>query len=160
MVTQKDSRSLSKIILFNGLNEGELTQIANLCARRSYKVGEICQEDGKSENRVHFIIKGMAGVTVRFRNVSSGSSDIIMENLAVGESFGWSTLINRVPWSTLIVLEEMDVIFLETKDLLGLCEDNKNIGYIVMKNLANLIATKFKQNRMAVLNAIVALKGA
>ena len=160
MAAQINRESLSKPTLFRGLQDEELSQVAKLCSARSYKVGEICQEDGKSENRVHFIIKGMAGIVIRFPNVPHGSSEIIIENLVVGDSFGWSTLIGRVPWSTLKVLEEMDIIFIETEDLLKLCEDHKNIGYIVMKNLASLIATKFRHNRMSILNAIVALKGA
>lgn len=160
MASQINSESLNKPTLFRGLKEDELSQIAKLCSPRSYKVGEICQEDGKSENRVHFILKGMAGVVVRFPNVPYGSSELIVENLVTGDSFGWSTLVSRTPWSTLKVIEDMDIIFIETDDLLELCSNNKNIGYVVMKNLADLIATKFRHNRMSILNAIVALKGA
>jgi signal-transduction protein with cAMP-binding, CBS, and nucleotidyltransferase domain len=160
MAAQINSELLNKPTLFRGLKDDELAQIASLCSARSYKVGEICQEDGKSEERVHFIIKGMAGVAVRFPNVPYGTSEVIIENLLPGDSFGWSTLIGRVPWSTLKVMEEMDVIFIETEDLLKLCNDNKNIGFVVMKNLAGLVATKFRHNRMSILNAIVALKGA
>ena len=160
MVEQINSESLGKITLFHGLTNEELSQMAGLCSTRSYKIGEICQEDGKSENRVHFIIKGTAGVVIRFPNPPYSASEVVIENLVTGDSFGWSTMIGRVPWSTLRVLEQMDVIFVKTEDLLKLCADNKNIGYAVMKNLANLIAAKFRRNRMSILNAIVALKGA
>jgi CRP-like cAMP-binding protein len=160
MAAQINGESLSQVTLFAGLKSDELSQIARLCSARAYKVGEICQEDGKSQNKVHFIIKGLAGVAIRFPSVSYGSSEIIVENLGVGDSFGWSSLLGRVPWSTLRVLEAMEIFFVETEDLLKLCEDNKNIGYAVMKNLSTLVAAKFRQNRMAILNAIVALKGA
>jgi CRP-like cAMP-binding protein len=160
MATQINSELLTKLSLFKGLNDEELTKIAGMCSARSYKVGEICQEDGKSENRVHFIIKGRAGVIIRVPNISYASSEIITDNLGIGDSFGWSTLIGSVPWSTIRVIEAMDIIYIETEELLKLCDANKHIGYIVMKNLANLVASRFRRNRMSILNTIVALKGA
>lgn len=160
MAIEINSESLSKISLFRGLKNNEFSHITSLSSARSYEVGEICQQDGKSENRVYFIVNGMAGVVIRFPNAAYGSNEIIIENLVVGDSFGWSTLLGRVPWSTLKVLQKMDTIFMGTEDLLELCHDNKDIGFVVMKNLAGLVATKFRQNRMSILNAIVALKGA
>jgi CRP/FNR family transcriptional regulator, cyclic AMP receptor protein len=160
MAVQINNEVLRRISLLRGLDEAELSLIANISELKSYAIGEICQTDGISENRVHLIYEGRAGVIVRVPNISYASNEIIPDTLGPGDVFGWSTLIKGVPWSTLRVLEPLKVVFVNTEDLLNLCENNNHLGYIIMKNLASLIASKFRRNRMSVLNTLVAMKGA
>ncbi len=159
MVVQDKKLALGKTSFFHGLTEAEIEQVASYCGERSYPVGEICQTEGQPVDRVNVILKGRAGAVVRIPNISYVSSEIIIDSLVAGDVFGWSSLIKTTPWSTLRVIEPMDTLFIGSLDLLKLCETNNHIGFIVMKNLASLIASRLRRNRMSTLNALVAIKG-
>lgn len=159
MVVQNKSEAVKKIHFFKGLSDPELTQIADLCEEHTYAAGELCQVEGQSSNKIHLIVKGRVGAVRHIPNVTYCSSEIILDTLHDGDVFGWSSLIKGTPWSTLRVLDPTEVLSLDTNDLLNLCEGNNHVGYILMKNLSALIASRLRRNRMSILNAIVAIRG-
>jgi CRP/FNR family transcriptional regulator, cyclic AMP receptor protein len=159
MIMQTVTQSLKHFSFFKGLEDAELEQIAGLSGKRSYATGELCQIEGESANCIHIITEGRVGTLVRIPNVTYCSSEIILDTLHAGDLFGWSALIRGSPWSTLRVLEPTEVIYINADDLLGLCENYPRIGYILMKNLACLVASRLRKNRVSTLRAIVAIKG-
>jgi CRP/FNR family cyclic AMP-dependent transcriptional regulator len=159
MATLIGTDTLKRINLFKGLDDAELGVLSALCKEKTYQVGEICQTEGQSDNLVHIIIKGRVGAVGHIPNISCNASEIILDTLGPGEVFGWSALIRGTPWSTLRVLEPTEIIIFSGEDLINLCEKNNHIGYVMMKNLAMLIAARLRRNRMSTLNAIVAMKG-
>ncbi len=159
MAVQAIHETLRSNNLLFGLNQEELAQVANLGKQRSISVGEICQTEGQSTNQVQLILKGRVGTVVRIPNITYSSNEIILDTLTEGDAFGWSSLIKGSPWSTLKALEPTVVLYINADELLNLCESNNHIGYILMKNLAALISSRLRRNRMSMLNALVAIKG-
>ena len=159
MVKHVTNEILKKISLFRGLNEDELEEIAKFCSVRAYEVGELCQSEGQMADQVHFIHKGKLGVEFHIPNIAYGCKDIVLDTLGSGDIFGWSALLKGTPWSTLRAIEPTEAIYINATDLLNLCNSNNRIGYMVMKNLATIITSRLRRNRMATLNAIVAIKG-
>jgi CRP-like cAMP-binding protein len=159
MAVQTNNEILKKINFFRGLDDSELNMVSTLCKEKTYAAGEICQTEGQSANRVHFILKGKVGAVIHIPNISYSNSEIILDTLGMGDVFGWSALIKGSPWSTLKVLEPTEVVFISSEELISLCENNNHLGYILMKNLAVLISSRLRRNRMSTLNAIVAIKG-
>ena len=133
--------------------------MAVLCKKDTFKPGEICQKEGSPDSRVSFITKGKAGVEFHLPNVASGNRDIILYTLREGDVFGWTSLINSLPWSSLRALEPAEVLYADSEELLHLCEVNTHIGYILMRNLSALIASRFRRTRLATLNTLVSIKG-
>ena len=159
MVVATNTEALKTIHFFHGLDEEELRQVSDLCKRDTLRPGDLCQKEGSPTSRINFIIKGKMGVEFHLPSIAFGSKDIIMYTLNEGDVFGWSALINIDPWSSLRVLEPTDVFYIDSEELLNLCENNNHIGYVLMKNLATLIAARFRRTRMATLNTMVAIKG-
>jgi CRP/FNR family cyclic AMP-dependent transcriptional regulator len=159
MVTKITNEMLKDISLFKGLDDTELAQVAGLCTGHSYATGEICQTEGQPTKRINMIIKGRVGVVMHLPNITYCCSQIIMDTFIKGEVFGWSALLQGTPWSTLRVLVPTDVLYINVDDLVNLCETNHHVGYIMMRNLASLVASRFRRNRMSILNAIVAIRG-
>jgi len=153
-VVQNKSEALKKIRFFNGLDDADLGLLAKYCNDRSYGVGELCQIEGQQSSRIHFMLTGKVGAVAYIPNITFARSEIILDTLTVGEIFGWSSLIKGVPWSTLRVLEETSVLYIDAEDLINICESNYRIGYTLMKNLSMLIASRLKRNRISILNAI------
>jgi CRP-like cAMP-binding protein len=160
MVTLNKIDTLRKVRFFHGLDDGELRKLGNLCSTRSFAVGEICQSEGQNCNRIHFIVSGRVGAVLHIPNHSCSSSEIMIDILGPGELFGWSALIKGTPWSTLKVIDQTEVLYVDADELVSLCETDYHLGYILMKNLASLISSRLRRNRMSMLNAIVAMKGA
>ncbi len=148
---------LDKMAFLNGLNREELAQVASLCTKYSYAEGEICQTEGQASDRVDLIVRGKVGVVNRIPNVYSGS-EIITDIFRDGEVFGWSALLHGTPWSTLKAVEPTDVLYIKVRDLVSLCETKPYIGYILMRNLASLISSRYRRSRMKLMNAIAGLK--
>jgi|MudIll2142460700_1097286.scaffolds.fasta_scaffold808779_1 CRP-like cAMP-binding protein len=159
MFEQVTLDELKKSSFLRGLSDEELEQVARLCSKRAYAIGELCQTEGQSANRVHLILEGRVGTVLHIPNITYCSSEIILDTLHTGDIFGWSALIKGTPWSTLRVIEPTEVVYINADDLTRLCETNTRIGYFVMKNLASLVASRLRRNRMSTLNAIVAIKG-
>ena len=159
MVVANRTEAIQRIGFFKGLDESEINQVTDICQERSYKGGELCQVEGQPANQVNFILSGRVGTVIHIPNVKHISSEIILDTLHDGEAFGWSSLIQGTPWSTLRVLEPTDVLYVNSEDLISLCQKNTHIGYILMRNLSALIASRLRRNRMSILNAIVAIRG-
>jgi CRP/FNR family transcriptional regulator, cyclic AMP receptor protein len=159
MVVQNKCEAVKCINFFNGLTDSELIEVANICKEHDFGAGELCQIEGQSTNKINLIVKGRVGAVRHIPNVTYCSSEIILDTLHDGEVFGWSALIKGTPWSTLRVLDPTEVLTLDAGELLDLCESNNHIGYILMKNLSTLIASRLRRNRMSILNAIVAIRG-
>ena len=158
-MAEVSKEALKKTSLFRGLSDEELAQIAKLCGVRTYAGEELCQAEGQPADQVHFIAKGRIGVEFHIPNIAYGSKKIILDTLGPGDIFGWSALLKGTPWSTLRTVEPTEAVYISANDLLNLCESNYHTGYVVMKNLALVITSRLRRNRMATLNAIVAIKG-
>lgn len=159
MAVQNKTEAIKKIHFFKGLDDQELSQVANICEEHNFGAGELCQVEGQSTNKIQLIVTGRVGAVRHIPNVTYCSSEIILDTLHDGDIFGWSALIKGTPWSTLRVLDPLEVLTLDSNDLLSLCERNNHVGYILMKNLSALIASRLRRNRMSILNAIVAMRG-
>jgi CRP-like cAMP-binding protein len=158
MVTMTKLDTLKGMSFLRGLNDEEIAKISTLCKETSFEVDELCQKEGVQVNRVNFIVKGRVGVEFHVPGISQDNKGVILYTMEDGGVFGWSSLIEGIPWSTLRVLEPTTVWWIDAEPLLKLCETNNHLGYILMKNLASLVASKLRRNRMATLNAIAAIR--
>jgi CRP-like cAMP-binding protein len=159
MLVANDIEALKTVRFFNGLSEEELGNIAELCKKDFFEPGQLCQKEGSPDCRVSFIVKGTAGVEFRLPNTAAGNKEIILYTLREGEAFGWTSLISALPWSSLRALEPTEVLYIDSEELLRLCESNTQIGYVLMRNLSALIASRFRRTRIQTLNTLVSIKG-
>lgn len=159
MAVQSKTESVRSIHLFQGLTDSELTMVADLCEEQSFGVGEICQTEGQATDRVTMILQGRVGTVVRIPTITYLNSEIILAVLHGGDVFGWSSLIKSTPWSTLRTLDPVEVLQIKSESLLDLCDKNGHLGFIIMRNLSSLIASRLRRNRASMLNMIVAIKG-
>lgn len=159
MVVAAETEILKTIRFFNGLSEEELGLVAEICQNGTYAPGELCQKEGVPDCRISLIVTGQAGVEFHLNNVAFGNKEIVLYTLKEGDVFGWTSLINTAPWSSLRALEPIEVLYIDSEEFLRLCDTNTHIGYVLMKNLASLIASRFKRQRMATLNTLVSIKG-
>ncbi len=158
MVTMTKNEQLKSICFLQGLSDSEIDKLAPLCTEETLAAGSLCQNAGLPVTRVNFIVKGKVGVEFHVPGLISNGNDLILYTLGEGGVFGWTALIKDTPWSTMRVLEPTTVWRIDAQALLDLCENDNHIGYILMKNLSALVATRLRRNRTATLNAIAAIR--
>jgi CRP-like cAMP-binding protein len=159
MVVQLRNDVKAKIQLLKGLSESELSRIFALCEERTFEVGELCQKEGESTGRVYFILEGRVGTITRIPNINYLNSEIFLDIHTVGDSFGWLALFKSTPIASLKALDTTKVLSIDAEKLLELCETDNHIGYVFMRNLASMISSRLRRNRLSTLNALVAIKG-
>lgn len=157
MLTLSKSVAIKAIHLFQGIADPGLERIAALCKKQSLEVKESYLEDYKSDKIVHLILEGKIVAVVHIPNLTV-KNEIVMDVLRDGDVYGWPFLLKSTPMLNLRVLEPTKLLNLNAQDLLDLCEADHHIGYFVMRNLSNLIASKLRRQRILMLNAIVAIK--
>ncbi len=145
---------------FYGLTDQELTEAAQICRETSFSEGQVCQSEGQAASRIHLILKGRVGSVNPIRNALPPGSEMVLEVFRAGDIFGWSSLIKgTTSWPAIRALEPVAALYIEANDLLNLCEQNSHVGFVVMRNLSSIIASRLRRYRMSMLNAIVAIKG-
>ncbi len=159
LVTRERVQALRNNHFFQGLNDSEFATLGKVCQRRLFAAGEICQSEGQHSGRIHFILSGRVGALLHVPNYSLSSGEILIDALGPGEVFGWSALIKGATWPTLKVVDQTETFFLDADELLALCEINYHLGFVLMRNLATLVASRLRRSRLSTCNAILAMKG-
>ena len=160
MVVQDKANALKAIRFFDGLTDHELDELAKICTETNFSDEQVCQVEGQAASGIHLIIKGKVGSVNRIPNTIPPGSEMILEEFREGDMFGWSSLIkSTASWPAIRALGPVSTLYVKADDLLNLCEKDSRIGYVTMRNLASLIASRLRKYRMSMLNTIVAVKG-
>jgi CRP/FNR family transcriptional regulator, cyclic AMP receptor protein len=128
--------------VFSGLTENELAEIARLCVRRYFDSNAIIFEPDTPSEDIFILEEGNDAVQIE---VPLGFSEgkIAIHTLSKGETFGWAPLGTRsFKIATARCLDRVSVIAINGKQLINLCERTNHIGYIVMRNLFDIINTR------------------
>ena len=154
MATQVAVGALKKTDLLQGLTDKELAEIAKFTKENNHQAGETIVTLGGEADAVYIVKKGRVGVESKIPDVPHGRKEIIVATLKDGETFSWSALMKRKVTATIRTMEPTKSIEIDASALLGLCEKNPRIGYVIMKNLAQVISSRLTRHRLALLSAV------
>jgi CRP/FNR family cyclic AMP-dependent transcriptional regulator len=139
MVTVQDIKGFG---LFSGLTESEVARLAVLCHRRNYEKNATIFDPGSPTEEMFIVEGGNDAIQIEI-SLGAQEGKIVIHTLSKGEAFGWAALGSRhIRTATARCLETVSVIAINGKSLMDLLEENNRIGYIVMKNLADIINTR------------------
>ena len=134
--------------LFAGLDDEELSLIAVLANEEMYEPGElICAEQQRAE-RLFILCEGRVQVRIRLRSPVEPDSEATIEEVEPGRIFGWSSLVRQRQFTASArALEQVRVLAIEADDLNALFDRNSHLGFVVMKQLAEVIASRLRHTR-------------
>jgi CRP-like cAMP-binding protein len=146
MVTPQEIKGYK---LFFGLAESELAGLARLCDRRTFE-GNMLIFDPDHPSEDVFIVEG-GNETIQIEiPITSSDDKIVIHTLSRGETFGWAPLgTQNVRTATARCLGPVSVISINGKSLLQYLEQNRQTGYIVMKNLVDIISARLSYTTVA-----------
>ena len=139
-----NAQVLKGVEIFKGLSDSELSQIAELCHERAFKMGDCILEEGTRAKELHLCCSGKVDITVWIK--APWNSNVTVHQVEVGEVFGWSSLVAPyIHTASAISVEPVQEIYIKGSELLDLFDQNPRIGYIVMTNVATSIRQRLAQ---------------
>jgi len=140
--------ALRRCELFSELNDEELGLIAPLCRERVYEAGEtICAEQEAAEE-LYILQEGRVAVHIHLRSAMETAGAVTIEEVEPGRIFGWSSLVKQQRFTASArALERVKVIAIRGSDLNALFDQHTHIGFVVMKQLANVISSRLRHTR-------------
>ncbi len=140
--------SLRRSELFGGLVDDELAQVAALAEEESYQPGEeICSEEDEAD-RLFILQNGRVEVCIHLRSATNPDCCVTIEEMQQGRIFGWSSLVKQQRFTAAAkALEPVRLITLPAPAMNALMERNAHIGFVVMKHLAEVVASRLQRTR-------------
>jgi signal-transduction protein with cAMP-binding, CBS, and nucleotidyltransferase domain len=134
---------LKQFPVFCDLGEEVLGKIARACSMHTYDAGEEIVAQFQPAEKLYLILNGSIAIERRLPATSLGHKTGIVRNLKDNEVFGWSSLVEpRIHTISAVCIENSLTIEIDGKKLLKIMEKNREEGYLLMKALASIIASR------------------
>jgi len=145
---------LKNFTLFRGLENGALNKIIPLCQERIFPAGSVIFTSGGFASDIYLLKSGKVDIQIEFKIYDYEILTTIY-TVEKGEIFGWSALVppHRLTASARCE-NDSEVLTINGKRLLDLFEEEKEMGYIVLKNLSAVISSRLAATTIALRHEI------
>ncbi|HOO55864.1 MAG TPA: cyclic nucleotide-binding domain-containing protein [bacterium] len=152
-----DANQLRQIIdvfkkssIFAGLGDDDLKKIAEGCSEQSYPIGTVIIEENDPPKEVLYLLRqgDIVVTTAQFQTEDdSVGSETMITTLGPGDAFGEIALIDEMPHSaTVKTMSDSVVIQLPASHFFALTELDKNIGFVVVRNISRVICQRLRSS--------------
>lgn len=129
------AKQLANAQLFEGLSDVELAELLQIARIEIFERGATIFRDGELGEELFVLLAGRVRISLPL----SGAKEEKLGHLGSGESFGEMAVFAQQPESkrcaNATADEHCSVLVIERADLRTLLEANRNLGYIVLRNL-------------------------
>ena len=145
MVSIEDLRTCE---LFTALSDGGLEQIACIACQEEYQAGDLICAESEVADRLFILKSGRAQVRASLRSGLELGGEASLELVEPGRIFGWSSLVKQRRFTASVwALEPVAVIVIQGDELNALFDRNTHVGFVVMKQLAEVVASRLQHTR-------------
>jgi CRP-like cAMP-binding protein len=139
--------------LFHGLPQEKLEQIISIGYQRTFDAGATIISAGEPSDDMYVVERGMVEVLVAGGAVPDipGPPELTpLVQLGQGQVFGEMALVDQgVRSATIRSVEDGTTLFVVPREeFWALCEDDHQIGYIVMRNIACDLSFKLRHRNL------------
>lgn len=130
--------------LFKGLDSDQLEEIQKYCDIKEFRRGEVIFAEGEDTTHLCIVFEGQ--VDLRFDLPGHPTSDKnTISSIPEGKAFLWSGLVapHKARLSSYCASRTCTIIRVDRISLLRLFEKDAKAGYVMMSNLAGVIANRF-----------------
>lgn len=152
-VTLEDLRCCE---LFPGLSDDELARVAAIARREAYAAGDQICAERELADRLFILETGRVQVHIQLRPALEPGGDAVIEEVEPGRIFGWSSLVKQRRFTASArALEPVTTLIIEGRDLEALFDRDPHLGFAVMKQLAEVIASRLRHTRAVCENRVL-----
>jgi len=129
--------------IFQGLSDGELSQLAQICKMVSYPAGKTICCEGEMGKEIFVLAEGEASVMTK----GSRKKSIKIGTIGQGEIFGEMSIIEDKPRVADLVTDVASkLVVIDRFELENLMNKNSHLGKMVMKNMAQGLSRKLRRS--------------
>lgn len=144
------SDTLKSSRLFGGLGSSHLVKIAALCREESCKEGSTIFREGDEAKDLHILVEGKVALDMKL--CPHGDRECILsvvEAVNKGESLGWSAIVEPHKYTlSARCMVDTKLLALNGEKLRQSMAADHDLGYEVMKRLAELISERLTHTRL------------
>ncbi len=134
--------------LFAGLSDEELAQVAAIAQEKAYQSGDLICAEREEADRLFILSQGRVQLHIQLRSPLEPDGEMTIEEVEPGRIFGWSSMVKQRRFTASArALEEVSVLTLKAEDLSALFDRNPHIGFVVTRQLAEVIASRLRRTR-------------
>jgi CRP-like cAMP-binding protein len=144
------TQELQKIPWFQELKPEHLRQFAEISFLRHYKAGEVFFHEGDKQDYFYIVLSGRVALDLFIPH----RGKIRFYTCEEWDNFGWSSVTPVVRTRTAGAVGVVDgiVIATDTDKLQALCDRDHDIGYLFMRRMVNVIASRLLVTRLQLLD--------
>jgi CRP/FNR family transcriptional regulator len=111
-------------------------------------VGDLICAERERADRLFILCEGRVQLRVRLRSLLESDAELTIEEVEPGRIFGWSSLVKQRQFTASArALERVRLMAIRSEDLNELFDRNAHVGFVVMKQLAEVIASRLRHTR-------------
>ncbi len=148
--TEEVLEELRKIPWFRELSEDHIRKIASISRIRPMKAGEIIFREGDTHESVYIVVEGRVGLEMFVPH----KGKVRFYTAEPWELFGWSSVTPNVHVRTAGATAVLDgrLIRVDAERLNQACDEDHDLGYLVMRRLARVVAGRLQVTRLQLLD--------
>ena len=141
---------MQKIPWFRELREEHLRKIAGISTLRRAKPGEVLFREGDKQDNIYIVISGRVALDMFVPH----RGKIRFYTCEEWEVVGWSGATPEVHQRIAGAVAVIDTLLISTgaEKLRQLCEQDHDLGYLVMRRMANVVASRLVVTRLQLLD--------
>jgi CRP/FNR family transcriptional regulator, cyclic AMP receptor protein len=141
---------LKKIPWFRELREEHIKKIASISHLHPFKSGEVFFREGDKEDYLYVVAEWRVALEMFIPH----SGKVRFYTAEPWDTFGWSSVTPVVRQRTAGAVAVMDGIAIATNSekLRQACDEDHELGYFVMRRLANVVASRLMVTRLQLLD--------
>jgi CRP/FNR family cyclic AMP-dependent transcriptional regulator len=152
MLGEPSVRSLESMLrkhpFLNEMTPHQLRLLSDCSMQTHFKVGELILQEGDPANCFYLIQQGR----VALESFISEKGNTPIQTIGAGEVLGWSWLFPPYVWHfNARALEPTDAIFIYATPLREECESDHELGYELMKRMAEVMLKRLQATRWKLL---------
>jgi CRP-like cAMP-binding protein len=144
---------LSEFALFRNLPEEMLEKVAALANEVTFSQDDSVFREGEQADKVHFLLEGQ--IILKVKLTSRPESITVSAVSQQYESFGWSGIVPPFQYTaTAVCAADCKVLTISGEGFRELLEENPAAGFTVMQRLTELVASRLRNSRQALLKTL------
>lgn len=155
-----DYNLFKNYLIFDGLSEEEIENFIKLMTFKKVKKNEVIIKEGDDGDTIILLLNGEVSMTqaLTLKNSKAISDNREKTSIRIDSKkshhfFGEISLFNEVDkrTATITATSDCEIAILDDNEIIKLCNENHTLGYKIMKNLAEKLASSLERTNSQVL---------
>lgn len=145
--------TLQSIPWLMDLTQDQLKKLEKISGFRYVEDGEILYKEGEKENVFYIVSEGSLGIEIHV----PGYGQVLLYNAEPLDLVGWDSMtpVARHRITTIKALKKSNLIYIDGSALIELCDEDHELGYVIMRRLSNVVATQMLTMRLKLIDLLM-----